>query len=390
MANNSFICVDLGASNTRYSVDDGIMHWMPNNVAIIKQDENTRMEVWDSNNLDERINQHLDVTIEKTSGESSYFPLRALVGKIADRYTSVSDKPTGMENKHTQRITYINAIVATAVSRLATGDKGDKMNEVYMYLALPPVEASRASDYVNKELCGEYKVTFNMLGEYVNLHIKSVKCMEESLAAITTFFFSDGKPTDKVSKYGNGYVLSIDIGASTTDLVAVQNMRYLERTGKTIKIGGNVVRDYVIDDIMSQDNIDLNLDSAEAAVAEGRVQTGMSYIDCSEIVSNAKSMFAEQIVNNMQTYFKQIGIPIQSFMAIVVSGGGSMPGGYIDNDGISHKTSESMAYFITEKLKGVCSTIAVEYIDDNPRLANIKGLFNRAIFDKAKRERNNQ
>ena len=91
MANNSFICVDLGASNTRYSVDDGIMHWMPNNVAIIKQDENTRMEVWDSNNLDERINQHLDVTIEKTSGESSYFPLRALVGKIADRYTSVSD-----------------------------------------------------------------------------------------------------------------------------------------------------------------------------------------------------------------------------------------------------------------------------------------------------------
>ena len=164
-------------------------------------------------------------------------------------------------------------------------------------------------------------------------------------------------------------------------------MQYFERTGKTIKIGGNVVRDYVIDEVMAQKNIDLNIEGAELAVAEGRVQAGMAFIDVGDIVASAKRAFAEQIVNNMQTYFKNINIPIQNFMAIVVSGGGSMAGKYYDMDGTEHKTSESMAYYITERLKKVCSTVAVEYIDDNPRMANIKGLVHKAIFDKAKRER---
>ena len=387
MANNSFICLDLGASNTRYCSDDGIIYWMPNNVAVVKPDEITRLDLWDTNDASERVNKHLDITIEKVEGASDFFPVRALIGQIADRYTSVSEKPSGMENKHTQRINYINAIAATAVSRYITGQSGDSVNEVYMYLALPPVEARSASNYVNEQLCGEYKITFNMLGEYVKLKIVSVKCMEESYAALTTFFFNEGKMTDKAKKYGNGNVLSLDIGASTTDLAAAQNLRFLERTGKTIKTGGNVVRDAVISDVMSQKNIDLNLEGGETAVAEGRVQAGIAFVDCGDIVANAKRVFADQIVNAMQTYFKQIGIPIQQFMAIVVSGGGSMAGEYYDADGSVHKTSEPMSFYITEKLKNVCSTVAVEYIEDNPRLANIKGLFNRAIFDKAKRER---
>lgn len=390
MANNTFICLDLGASNTRYCSDDGITYWMPNNVAVINPDTVTRLDLWDTNDINERVNKHLDVTIEKTEGASDFFPVRALVGQVADRYTSVSDKPSGMENKHTQRINYINAITATAVSRYVTGNSGDTLNEVYMYIALPPVEARSASDYVRAQLEGEYKVTFNMLGEYVKIKVVSVKCIEESYAALTTFFFEEGKLTEKGRRYANGNVLSLDIGASTTDLAAAQNMKFLERTGKTIKTGGNVVRDAVMNDVMSQKNIDLNIDGAEAAVAEGRVQAGIAYIDCGDIVANAKRLFADQIVNAMQTYFKQIGIPIQSFMAIVVSGGGSMAGEYYDADGKLHKTSEPMAYYITEKLKNVCSTVAVEYIEDNPRLANIKGLFNRAIFEKAKRERANK
>lgn len=383
MEKNSFICIDLGASNTRYCCDDGVIHWMPNNVAEIQPETNTRIDLWETDNLQEKIYQHLDLTIEKVDGATDFFPARVLIGKVADRYTSVSEKPSGMENKHTQKVNYINAIAATAISRWDS----ESVEDVYMYLALPPVEARSAYDYVSEQFCGEFKVTFNMLNKTVRFKIVQLSCMEESYAALTTFFFANGKMTDKARTYGRGNVLSLDIGASTTDLAATQNMQYFERTGKTIKIGGNVVRDYVIDEVMAQKNIDLNIEGAELAVAEGRVQAGMAFIDVGDIVASAKRAFAEQIVNNMQTYFKNINIPIQNFMAIVVSGGGSMAGKYYDMDGTEHKTSESMAYYITERLKKVCSTVAVEYIDDNPRMANIKGLVHKAIFDKAKRER---
>jgi len=63
-----------------------------------------------------------------------------------------------------------------------------------------------------------------------------------------------------------GNVLSLDIGASTTDLTVIQNGRYLERSGRTYRTGGNVVRDYLITAISKEYDFDLNLSDAEKTV----------------------------------------------------------------------------------------------------------------------------
>lgn len=386
--NNSFICLDLGASSTRFCSDDGIKHWIPNNVTYIDPETVTRMEAGTAESLEDQVKLNLDLTIEKVKGESAYFPVRVLVGEFAKRYSSLSERPNGNMNKSTQKICYVNALVATAVSRLIDGDYGDQnLNDVYVTMALPPVEVKGAIDIVNQQLCGEYKVTFHMFNDtVVRLNIVEVKLVEESCAALSTFFFDgSGHFIPEHRKYMAGNTLSIDIGASTTDVAAALSGRYIDRTGVTFKVGGNNIRESVKRLAAARMNLNLSDEMAEQGVAEGRVRYGAGFKDISDIVTEAKRELATNIVNSLQSYFPSINIPISDFMAFVVSGGGSMRGEYCDDNGKMVKTSEPVSYFITEKLKEICDGVDVFYIEDNPRLANLRGMYIRAVF--AKRER---
>lgn len=391
----SFICVDLGASSTRYCSDDGEVKFQDNNVCIIGEDTETRLEAWSEGeeHKGSNIKQSLDVSIQKENdSESDYFPVRALVGDVARRFNKSSTRPGGLKNKHKQPVNYISAITVTAASIL---ESGKTEGDISMYIALPPVEAKTAEAYVAKQLIGTFSVKFNMLDTTVKINVIEVKCLEEAYMAITSFFFTkDGALREENKNYGVGNLLSLDIGASTTDLATVQNRRFLEKTGKTYKIGGNVVRDTVSGYIQQELGYEADSVTSEHVVAEGRVQSGNTYKDFSKWVQLAKEEYATQIVNSMQTYFTAIGIPLQSYKAIVVSGGGSQPSQYIEDsvdasDLEPHviKTSEAMSYFIEEKLKDICDTLDVIHIGDNPRLANVTGLYIRASFDKAKRLR---
>ena len=94
---------------------------------------------------------------------------------------------------------------------------------------------------------------------------------------------------------------------------------------------------------------------------------------------------AKGIATSMQTYFRSIGIPIQSIRAIIVSGGGSMHSQYVNEDGEVIVTSEPMSKYITEAFKEICDGVVVESYGGSPRTANISGLFIRAKVDMKKR-----
>lgn len=389
----SRVCIDLGASNTRHATIKDGTKCMPNNVTIIEEDLVTLLDKRGSNDsdknvdaLEEYILQNLDVTITSSDiVDSEYFPVRALVGDASSRYRRPSEKPNALKNKHKQVINYINAITSLAIR---TKLKGLECEDIYLYLALPPIEAREANDYVEKQLKGHIDVKFNMLDFTVKLNIVGVTCLEESYMALTSFFFTtDGKAREEAKQYANDNVLFIDIGASTTDLAAAKAKKYLEKSGRTIKIGGNVVRDNVANAIQELFGFEPDLAISENAVAEGRVQLGKSYKDISEKVVLAKEEFAQQITNSLDTYFTRIGMPLQSFVAIIVGGGGSMQSSYIDEsvtaeDGteVVKVTSAPMSEYITKRLKAICADIDVIQVD-NPRLANLNGMLVRAKYD---------
>ena len=376
----NFVAADLGASSTRYCSDNGIISVCPNNLVYLPNMEVSTLQP-DSNDIE----SSLEVQIVKHETDTlGYFPANVLMGIMAEKHRSLDEKPSVNSHKHLQRINYISAIVVAALSKI----KFDLSDTLDLYLATPPIEVHEAEEAFRSGLVGTYTVTFPkyMGGTAVSFKVADVKCYEESFMASTSFFFNlNGTPKEDVVKYLTGNVLSLDIGASTTDLAIIKNGRYLDKSGQTYRIGGNVARDNLTDLICQKYAIDLPIEDAEKTMAEGRLQLGNTYDDVSDLVDIAKADLAKQLTNYMQTYFKRVNVPIQMINAIVVSGGGSMQSQYANNDGEIVKTSEPMSYYVTKELlswsKG---TEVVEYGAES-RFANIKGLFIRAKFDSMKK-----
>lgn len=371
----SFVCIDLGASGNRYTSEQGAISLMANNMVELSDADNTRHLT----PQDSTIENALEVRITK-EGESDFFPARILIGALAERFSSNNDRPTNAMHKHLQKINYVSAIVAEAISRLKFGTP----EEIDLYLAVPPVELFLATDVFNQSLTGKYLVEFPKYlgGATVKLNIKSVKCYAESYMSTVSFFFNmNGTLKEENKKYLVGNMLSLDIGASTTDLAIIKNGVYQDKSGQTYKVGGNMARDFLIDQVRERFGFDLPIVDAEVVMSEGRMQMGDTYVDVKDIVDNAKEYLAKAITNSMTTYFSKVAVPIQTLKGILVSGGGSMQSQFVNETNEVVKTSDPMSKFVTKQLQTICSTVPVIAYGDEARLANLKGLFIRAKME---------
>lgn len=369
-----FVAIDLGASNTRYVSVDKKVNFIPNNVTFV---EDLRGDLGNES-LDNILENNLDVTIEKAS-ESPFFPLRALVGSMSSRFSDVEVRPSQMIPKHKQRINYLSSVLAVALSKIKNNGIGDNIN---LFIALPPVEVTGSKDIVISNLIGKYKVTFNKVGvpnTVVEFSINDVACYEESRLALLQFIFDEKHP-ERMSKFSNTDILSIDIGASTTDFVIFKQGKYQNKTGNTIRYGGNVARDYVITEVERQLGKTLSIEAANQALIEGRVKNGNKAVPIPDIVEKAKSNVARGIVRDIDSYFTRIGTPLTEINYIIVSGGGSVASGYTDDDGKHVTTSKPMSDYITNALIDICDGIEVIHYGDEPRLANIYGLGKLALL----------
>lgn len=377
----SFVAVDLGASGSRYVSDSGQISVVSNNM-IILPDMNT------SNIIAEgpEVEGCLEVKIEQlsrvhTGTENSpvknVFPANVLIGLMAEKHRDVNSRPTMLMHKHVQPINYISAIVACALSKV----KNSLTNELDLYIAVPPIEVGDASKEFSNVLCGSYRVTLPkyMGGTVVEFKIDSVECFEEALMASTSFFFNmNGTPKESNRNLITATVLSLDIGASTSDIAIIKNGRYLDKSGQTFKTGGNEALDFLIEAIRDKYAIDLPIEDAERTMMEGRIQMGNTFDDVSELVTEAKKSLAKKLVSYLPGYFKRINIPINTINAIMTSGGGSLQSQHTNTDGEVVKTAEPMSYFVTEELKQWCKGVDVVEYGEDARFANIKGLFIRA------------
>lgn len=372
----SFVAIDLGASGSRYVSESGQISVLPNNTVFLENGVQSLINP-DANDIE----SSLEVQITKDSGNPcEHFPANVLVGIMAEKHTGVNKRPSVNEHKHVQRINYISAIIATAISRL----KFTLDEDIDLYLAVPPIEIHQAREAFKSNLVGTFTVTFPkyMGGTSVKINITDVKCSEESFMASTSFFFNmSGLPKDSSKSLLSGNVLSLDIGASTTDLAIIKNGRYLDKSGQTYKTGGNEARDFLMNEVCARFAMDMDVPDAERSMAEGRLQRGNTYVDISDIVAASKQALASKLTLHMQTYFKRVGIDINTINAIVVSGGGSMQSQYVNADGEVIKTSEPMSAFVTRELQQWSPGTDVVPYGDDARFANVKGLFIRAKMD---------
>lgn len=369
---NNFVAVDCGASGTRFTSSTGAIDAIPNNMVILSPDDTVEMESYDSD-----FEDVLDITIEATN-KNQFFPCRVLIGMLAERYSKNNIRPSVMNNKTDQATTYISIIVATALKKIKEGLTDD----INLYITLPPVEAKFSKQKAIEGLMGSYTVNFNQNDKEVKFNIVSVNVFPESYMSIMSFFFNlNGGFRDEAKPYTDGIVLSLDIGASTTDMAIAKDRKFLDKTGYTIKAGGNITRTTFQEYVKGTLGFDISIANSERAIMEGRIPIGSAYKDCGDAVNMAKQALASTIVNELQTYFTTTGIPLQEIKAVCVSGGGSLAGQYTNADGEIVNTSRPVSDFIMDELHKICPTVDVIPYGDESRLANIKGLYIRANVD---------
>lgn len=382
-----FVAADLGASSTRYVSNNGTIRVLLNNMEFLSVDDVVDMEL-----NDQSIEHALEVVISHTGGDEQFnamnYPKKLLIGEMAERYNASNLRPNNMMKKSDQPLNYYSGVMAVAMSKMYNPDNKEAVD---LYLAFPPIECTKDNkDAIEKKFKGRYSVEFVKLGKTVEFEISKVYIYEESFMAVLSYFFDmNGNIRKEASGWLKGNILSLDIGDSTTDFVLVQNGKYMNRSGQTYRVGGNFVTQRVASAVSREYGYEVPIETARQIVAEGRIQAGNGWTDARKIVDKAKRDFAKQLRGNIQTYFTQVGIPLQTIRAIVVSGGGSMKGEYHDENGMPHTTSESMSKFITDELKDVCAGVEVLDYGDKPRMANASGLFIRAMVNESKKQKEN-
>jgi len=385
---DSFVCLDLGASATRTVSNDGNVYIIPNNVVFVDAADKVDVAVHKGSNMHEEVLGALDVTIVKTSGaKCDFFPCRAIMGDMAERFSATCIRPSVLKNKVDQQVNFVSAIVGMAHQQLVANTDED----IDVILALPPMEVQYNSEKISNMLIGSYKVKFNRLEKEVNITIKSMLCVEEGYMALVTFFFNkDGSATANADKYGKGYVLMLDVGSSTTDVVVAKDKRYVEKSGNTIKTGCNVIEANVANGIRAQFGYDPTNEELDFVLRTGRLAMGNSYKDLTVILRRAKEEFARSIIEQLQSYFRLVNIPLQTIRAIVVGGGGSLESKFTDENGNEMVTTGSVSEYVTKELNRVVEGIDVICVDGDPREANINGAYIRAMLAITLRNRQKQ
>lgn len=380
------ICTDQGASSTRFSVNNSKVYKNPNNFIEVDIESDIRNTPYTQEFVD-----NMDLTISK-EGESDFFPVRILGGTLAERYSSSSAKPSMLSSKSRQPVNYYSVISSVVNSILLSEDAEDCKSpvDVTCYMCLPPVEITgnnENEDYVKSQLAGKYTVRLNKMDREIEFNIKEVNVYAESVLAVVAFLFNqDATQRTEMAKYNKGYILGFDLGASTADLVLIKDRRFIEHSGYTCKLGGNIIDDLMRSEIRRKFGTEVSNDDIIEAVRTGRLAYGSSYKDVSAELQKCKKQYASMLFEKVETYFASNNIGLQSIKAVFMSGGGSMQSSYLDESGKEVVTSPSVGEYIDEMLKKVCDSVDMVLSPSvNPRECNIVGLI---LSMNAQRKRN--
>ena len=378
----NFVGVDIGASNTRMTNSKYDFFAIPNNVALLTTEVNGQtvpdMEVSKVSPGSSDITESLEVIIKGDNKEASMFPVHVLMGFMGTSYGATS-VPTSATRKSRQAINYISVITAAAVSKM----RSDLENDLMLIVAVPPIEVDVAKEEMQKNLLGKWTVEFPKYngGTTVEFTVKDLITVPEGAMAMTSFFLNPYNTEIAEHKdYQSKTLLSIDIGASTTDLAIVQSKRVLRKTYRTIKLGGNTADSALVNQILAKYDIKVDSENLAKGMQTGYIKNGgSSMLNVSDCVIKAKQELAAKIYDKMREYFDEVDVQLSSIDAIVVSGGGSMSSEFKQRNGDTVETlvtSQPMSTYLYEILKKNNPNINIDVVShsDNPRLANIYGI----------------
>ena len=117
-----------------------------------------------------------------------------------------------------------------------------------------------------------------------------------------------------------GRVMVVDVGYKTTDIVTMENGKYVETMSDQLNQGVNQMHNECIKLIFSKYNIKKEMKEIDNIIRDGYLFYNKQDIDISDIVQKASIPFAEDIIDNLINISNdQLG----ALSTIILTGGGS-------------------------------------------------------------------
>lgn len=245
----------------------------------------------------------------------------------------------------------------------------DELN-VSLGVCLPLADVDMDKDSLESRLVGTHKLGNGEKTITINI-LKTYSVGECFASSISTLYTMNGKKKAKLDpSLTDGKYVVVNIGAGTTDVALFNNGKFVEGSKDTFQIGGNNVREMLITELYKKFRFRVALQSAETAIATGKVKVGSRYVKVLSTIDKVKRAFSVQLMDLVKRYLTQISQPLQELGAVLCVGGGALEGNYEDESGIT--PIESTASYINDYVLET-SPFTKVIVHDNPRYADADG-----------------
>jgi plasmid segregation protein ParM len=153
------------------------------------------------------------------------------------------------------------------------------------------------------------------------LKINNIKVISQGEGAFYDYILShSGNIIPERAAEVGGTVMVVDPGYKTTDIVTMENGRYIEPLSDQLNKGVNEVHKEILRLIMERLNIKRELKDLDDIVRSGKLFHNRQEYNVSKIIADAAMPFAEDIVENLYTISNG---DLGSMQKVILTGGGA-------------------------------------------------------------------
>jgi plasmid segregation protein ParM len=248
-------------------------------------------------------------------GTKRYVGHNAIVNTRNGRLTLRQNKAQSDDNK-------IKFMIALAL--LTAEDQ--EYAEFEVVTGLPVLEYKNQKDALY-DMCYNHGMPYKFTMHYgphdveKTIKINAAKVISQGEGAFYDFVLNDkGIIIPDKAALVSGTVMVVDPGYRTTDIVTMENGKYIEPSSDQLNKGVNQMHQEILRLIMERMNIKKELKDMDDIVRSGKLFHNMKEYNVSKIIEDAARPYAEDIVDNLHTISNdQLG----SMQRVILSGGGA-------------------------------------------------------------------
>lgn len=249
---------------------------------------------------------------------------------------------------------------------------------------LPPSDLDLGAEKIRQNVLGLRHIEFLMPIFKRSLNIKQVKVFPEGFCAfIGAVFEYSAKIRRNYEEVLKSSTLIIDIGAGTTDLCIIKDVKLVDGSRYSEETGGNQIFQKINMELRRTIGKNLPEDSLRVASVKGEIQIGSQIRNIKKEVETAKKAVATKLSSAIRNYIESSDYSIYDIENILICGGGAEEskvegmkslGSYLKED---LKVWMSYSKFLDipkeEVIKVVDGMEMTEETTISPRVLNVRG-----------------